>query len=65
MAISEKSVMEKVDLTAREKTLLATAVGMALASRKRALNAPITSDEMKSVIQREMSEYQAIGLRLL
>lgn len=60
-----KEVLAPMELSARERKLIVNALGMALASRKRALNDPKVSDEMKVVVQVEMSDLTALSVRFL
>jgi len=53
-----------VELHARERSLVAFALGLAIASKKRMLNAPTTSDEMKVVIQTELADFQALWIKV-
>lgn len=54
---------EGVVLNQRERDWLKYALQLALASKKRAINAATTSDDMKVVVQNEMSDLTALYMR--
>ena len=63
MAVAPKTD-QTVTLTTRERGFVCYSLGLAIASKKRSLNAATTSDEMKAVIQVELADLQALWIRL-
>lgn len=57
-------VDEALTLNQRERDWLKFSLQLALASKKRALNAATTSDDMKVVVQNEISDLTALYMRL-